>query len=75
MCGPNDDPDEQSAVTASYRHLLVQLKHLACPLLPEPESTRLNAIQVEFNDLATAYDADAELTALLPEIEAVLEGA
>ena len=35
FCGPSDDPDEQTAVTTGYRHLLVQLKRLAAPLLPD----------------------------------------
>ena len=29
LCGPSDDPDEQTAVTARFRHLVVQLQRLA----------------------------------------------
>jgi hypothetical protein len=34
FCGPSDDPDEQTAVTLGFRHLVIQLKRLAAPLLP-----------------------------------------
>jgi hypothetical protein len=33
LCGPSDDPDEQTAVTVSFQHLIVQFKRLAGPLL------------------------------------------
>jgi Abortive infection C-terminus len=75
FCGPSDDPDEQTAVTVGFRHLIIQLKRLAGPLLPEDAASRLNAINVEVNDLYSAYDANAELEALLPDIESALEPA
>lgn len=73
LCGPSDDPDEQAAVTSSCRYLVTQFKRLAAPVLASPSASRLNAIEVEVNDLYSAYDAKAELDALLPEIEAALE--
>jgi hypothetical protein len=73
FCGPSDDPDEQTAVTAGYRHLVTQFKRLASPVLASPSATRLNAIEVEVDNLYSAYDAKSELDALLPEIEAALE--
>ncbi len=73
FCGPSDDPDEQTAVTAGYRHLVIQLKRLAGPLLPAAEKQRLDSIEVEINNIYSAYDARAEIDALLPDIEAVLE--
>jgi hypothetical protein len=73
FCGPSDDPDEQTAVTAGYRRLVIQFKRAASPILTSPSASRLNAIEVEINDLYSAYDAKAELDALLPEIEAALE--
>jgi len=75
FCGPSDDPDEQTGVTTGYRYLVVQLKRLASPVLPEVEATRLNAIEVDVDDLYSAYDAKAEIDALLPDIEAALERA
>ncbi|MGA8672919.1 MAG: hypothetical protein WB679_23800 [Terracidiphilus sp.] len=73
FCGPSDDPDEQTAVTSGYRYLVVQFKRLAGPMLPEEPASRLNSINVEINDLYSAYDAKAELDALIPDIEAALE--
>ena len=46
---------------------------MAGPLLPETAASRLNAIDVEVNDLYSAFDAKAELDALLPDIESALE--
>jgi hypothetical protein len=75
FCGPSEDPEEQTAVTTGYRYLLVQLKRLAGPLLPEAEATRLNSIEVSIDDIYSAYDARAEVDALLPDIEAALQRA
>jgi hypothetical protein len=73
FCGPSDDPDEQTAVTSGYRYLVVQFKRLAGPMLPEEQATRLNSINVEMDNLYSAYDAKAELDALIPDIEAALK--
>ena len=35
FCGPSDDPDEQTAVTLGFRHLVIQLKRLAGPSFPK----------------------------------------
>jgi hypothetical protein len=73
FCGPSDDPDEQTAVTAGYRHLVIQLKRLAGPLLSEAERLRLNSVEVEIDNIYSAYEARAEIDALLPDIDAALE--
>jgi hypothetical protein len=73
FCGPSDDPDEQTAVTAGYRHLVIQLQRLAGPILPAEAASRLNAVNVEIDNLYSAYDASSEISALLPDIETALE--
>jgi hypothetical protein len=73
FCGPSDDPDEQTAVTAGYHHLVVQLKRLAGPILPPAVASQLNAVDVEINNIYSAYEAKAELDALRLDIEAALE--
>jgi hypothetical protein len=73
FCGPSDDPDERAAVTLGFRHLTIQLKRLAGPLLPKDAAARLAAIDVEVNDLYSAFEAKSELDALLPDIERALE--
>jgi hypothetical protein len=40
----SEDPDEQTAVTYGFRHLVVQFKRLVCPILPQAAASRLNAI-------------------------------
>jgi hypothetical protein len=75
FCGPSDDPDEQTAVTSGFRHLIIQLKRLAGPILPANTATQLAAINVEVNDLYSAYDANAEISPLLFDIEEALEAA
>lgn len=70
---PSDDSDEETAITSGYRHLVIQFKRLAGPILPKAATSRLNAIEVEVKDIYSALDAKAELDALLPDIEAALE--
>ena len=72
FCGPSDDPDEQTAVTLGYRHLLVQLQRLASPILPEAAAFQLNSLDIEVNNLYSVFEADAEVDALLPDIEDIL---
>ena len=73
FCSPSDDPEEVMAVTTGYQYLVIQLKRLACPILPEPAASRLNAIDVYANSIDSAFEADAELNALFPDIESALE--
>jgi pyrimidine deaminase RibD-like protein len=73
FCGPSDDPDEQTAVTAGYHYLVVQFKNLAGPILPETLSARLSSIKVDFDNIYSAYEARAEIDSLLPDIESILE--
>jgi hypothetical protein len=73
LCGPSDEPDEQTAVTAEYHHLIVQFKRLAGPILPAAGASQLDAIDVEINNIYSAYEAKADLDALLPDIEAALD--
>ena len=47
FCGPSDDPDEQTAVTFGFRHMVIQFKRLVGPILPEAAASRLDAIDVE----------------------------
>ena len=73
FCGPGDDPDEISAVTLGYRHLLIQLQRTATPLLPETIATRLNSLGVEPEDLYSALNAHAEVEALTLDVEEAIE--
>lgn len=72
FCGPSDDLDEQTAVTAGYRSLLVELQRLAAPFLSEHKRHPLVSIDVEINNMFSVYEADAELKASLYDIEEAL---
>jgi hypothetical protein len=73
FCGPGDEVEEIFGVTAGYRDIVIRLQRIAGPLLPLIEQTRLNGIRVEMDNLYSAYDADSEVKALLPDIEAAIE--
>ena len=73
FCGPSDDPDEISAVTLGFRHLLIQLQRAAGPVLPERVAARLDALEVEPNDLFSALNANAEVEALVLDMEEAIE--
>lgn len=72
-CGPSDDPDRQTADTTGYHYLVTQFKRLVAPILSENAASRLNAVDVEFNDIYSVYRAIAEIDALLPDIEDALK--
>lgn len=73
FCGPSDDPDEITGVTVSYRYLMAQIKTQIRPYLPESTALQLDKIEVEVNDIYSVYEAQAQLHALLPDIETALE--
>ena len=56
----------------AYRHLLVQLQRLGSPILPEAAAFRLNALNIQVDNLYSAFDAKDEIDALLPDIEDIL---
>jgi hypothetical protein len=57
FCGPSDDPDELTAVTVGYHHLVAQFKRLIGPILSEEAASQLNGIEVEIDNIYSAYDA------------------
>jgi hypothetical protein len=73
FCAPDADLELIWGVTAAYRDMLIRLQRLAGPLLPLVEQTRLNGIHAEPDNLYSAFDADSEIKALLPDIEAAVE--
>ncbi len=75
FCGPSDDPDEITAVTEGYRHLVVQLQRLATPILTQPTASLLNSLVVEVNDLYSAYAAHSEIETIILDVEEALESA
>ncbi len=74
FCGPGDDPDEKTNVCLGFRYLLSQLKILASPYLPEDINSQLKDIEIGINDLYSVYEANAVISALLPDIEETIQG-
>ena len=75
FCGPSDDPEEITAVTMGYRHLVVQLQRLAGPILTEPGASLLNSLNVEIDDLYSAVEARSEIEAIILDVEEAIESA
>ncbi len=74
FCGPSDDPDAQTAMCVGYNYLLIQLKRTASPFVPQSIVESLNNIEVEMNNIFSVYEASAEIDALLPDIEQIIQG-
>lgn len=72
ICRSSDDPDEQTAVTLGYRYLVTRLQRWAGPILLNNVATGLSVLN-EVNNLYSAFDADLELNALLPEIKGAID--
>jgi abortive infection Abi-like protein len=73
LCGPSDDPDEQTAVAVGLQYIVTQVQRLATPILPLEAGEKLGSIQVDLGDIYSVYPANATLHSLIPEIEAALE--
>jgi hypothetical protein len=73
MCGPSDDPEEQTAVTAGYKYLVTQFQNLVAPILPAEQAALLRTIKVQIDDVYSMYDAHATLDSLMFDIEEALD--
>ena len=73
--GPIDDFDAQSAFCLECRHLLIQLQRLTSPILPSFEKERLKSLEVDVNDVFSAFEVHSEMLAFLPDIETAMSGA
>jgi hypothetical protein len=73
FCTPSADPEELTAVTSGYYYLVTQLKSQASRILSEEGKRQLNAIEVEIDNIYSAYEAKANVDAILLDIEDALE--
>ena len=73
FCGPGDDLEEITAVTAGYRHLVVQLQRLAGPILAEPAASRLDSLNVEIDHIYSVYEARPEIEVIILDVEEAIE--
>jgi hypothetical protein len=74
LCGPSDDPDEQTNVVESYRYILTNVKVLSAGLVPTDISEQLEALQPNsIEDIYDVFKSRAYLDAIAADIEAVLD--
>ena len=73
FCSPGDDLEEITAVTAGYRHLVVQLQRLAGPILAEPAASRLDSLDVEIDHIYSVYEARSEIEVIILDVEEAIE--
>jgi hypothetical protein len=72
LCGPSDDPDEQTAVVYGFRALLAAIKR-ASKVIRDVELRREVEAVFRPDELHEVYDAHAMLNALLPELREDIE--
>jgi hypothetical protein len=74
LCGPSDDPEEQTAVTETYRHILIQIKILSKGLVsPETQSILDGQDPLKIEGIYDVYHSKAYLDAVASDIACDLE--
>jgi hypothetical protein len=73
LCGPSDDPDEQTGVMESYRYLLINIKALSQGLISSDVYEQLEAVPNSLNSIYDVYDSKARLDAVCVDIESDLQ--
>ena len=72
LCGPSDDPDEQTAVVYGFRNLLTRLQR-AARIIADAE-TRESVLEIPMpDDIHGVYDANATIDALAGDIREQLD--
>ncbi|MBX3412566.1 MAG: toll/interleukin-1 receptor domain-containing protein [Pirellulales bacterium] len=73
LCGPSDDPDEQTAVVYGFRNLLTRLKRSA--RIITDDQTRADVQEIPMpDDIYGVYDANAIIDAVAGDIRDELHG-
>ena len=72
MCGPSDDPDEQTSALESYRYLLINIKALCKGLLLSDVCEQLDAVPRKLESIYDVYESKAHLDAVCVDIRAEL---
>lgn len=68
LCGPSDDPDEQTSVIEGYRYILIQVKALSKGLVASDLTEQLDAVPANIESLFDVYESKAHLDAIAPDI-------
>jgi|HubBroStandDraft_5_1064220.scaffolds.fasta_scaffold06411_6 hypothetical protein len=74
LCGPSDDPDEQTAAIESYRYLLINVKILSKGIVPSEISDQLDTLRPgDIELIYDVYQSKAHLDAIAADIKWELE--
>jgi hypothetical protein len=73
LCGPSDDPEEQTSVVASYRYLLINIRALCKGIMPSDVYTELYAVPSEIETIYDVYESKAHLDAVCVDVRTELE--
>jgi hypothetical protein len=72
LCGPSEDPDEQTSAIESYRYLLINVKALCKGVLPSDVCEQLDAVPSKLESIYDVYESKAHLDAVCVDIETEL---
>jgi len=72
LCGPSDDPDEQTSAIESYRYLLINIKALSRGLLSSDVCEQLESVPSNIESIYDVYESKAHLDAVCVDIDAEL---
>jgi hypothetical protein len=72
MCGPGDDPDEQTNVIESYRYMLINIKALSRGVLSSDVCEQLELVPSDIESVYNVYESKAHLDAVCIDIDAEL---
>lgn len=73
LCGPSDDPDEQTGVIEGYRYLLINIKRLSKGIVSSELQEELDSVPSNINHIYDVYESKAHLDAVAGDIEADLD--
>jgi hypothetical protein len=73
LCGPSDDPDEQTSVIESYRYLLINVKAISKGLMPTDVMVQLGDVPSKIETIYDVYESKAHLDAVTVDLRTELE--
>jgi hypothetical protein len=73
MCGPSDDPDEQTAVMEAYRYLLINIRALCKGVMPSDVYTEVYAVPSRIDSIYDVYESEAHLDAVCVDVRTELK--
>ncbi len=72
LCGPSDDPDEQTAVIYGFIHILKSLKYWGLNVENENLRQKIENLNIQIESIYDVYEANADVSPLLEELSEYL---